>query len=146
MKFLELRSKLLHWKVSHSLLESEIVRKYGDIKAWYREYRNIVTKDRKETEEEVNWFITPEKIIRMKISSDAVEIKMWHEEVIVVEKNYWNVDVNQGVRILRETTLLLSNGKLLTLPGPSDKEFIEQYETFIEALEVGIPESRGFIR
>jgi len=34
----------------------------------------------------------------------------------------------------------------LTLPGPADKEFIEQYETFIDALEIGIPENRGFIR
>ena len=144
MNFLELRSKLLHWKISHSLVETEIVKKHGEIKAWYREYRNII--DHKESEEEVNWFLTPEKIIRMKISSDAVEIKMWHEDAIVVEKNYWIVAIDQGVRILRETTLLLSNGKPLTLPGPTDKEFIEQYETFIEALEIGIPESRGFIR
>ena len=155
MNFLELRSKLLHWKITHSLIENEIVRKYGDIQAWYREYRNLTGKA---TEEEVNWFLTDKKIFRMKTTFEAVTLQMWNRSSVIANKVYWITNIEQGSKTLTQATILIDDTKSptqttlliddtkLTLPGPTDKEFVEQYEAFIDALEVGIPESKGFIR
>jgi len=142
LNFLDLRSKLLHWKITHSLLESEIVRKYGDIQAWYREYRNLTEKV---VEEEVNWFLTDKKIFRMETTSEAVTIKIWDRSSVIANKVYWITNIEQGSKILTKTMVMIGD-TALTLPGPADKEFIEQYETFSDALEIGIPENRGFIR
>lgn len=144
MNYLELRSKLLHWKITHPLLENEITKKYGDIQSWFRQYRS--TDQSVNKEEEVNWFQTAKKIFRMEITHNKVDIQIWDKTLAVVNKSYRIVDIELGNKVLTETSLLLPGNEILIIPGPTDKEFIEQYESFVGILEMGVPESKGFVR
>lgn len=73
----------------------------------------------------------------MLITNKEVEIQQWpRTDIVISNKKYKIVNTETGSKVLIETTLLLPKDEKLVLTGPKGKEYDDQYERFVNTLEL----------
>ncbi len=109
----------------------------GGIKAWYKEFGDIVKSEGSEKFREIIWVLSEKSIIRADIlTPDFIEISSYRRDKIVqVDRSHSIMQCEEDIKvILQKTVVTLENGNTLELVRPRNRSNAVHYDSMIQLM------------
>jgi hypothetical protein len=133
-KAIEMELETGHY--SFCVLQNALV-SAGEIKAWYKEFGDIIKNDELEKFREIFWVLSEKDIIRADIlAPDFIEISNYRRnKIIKVERTHSIKECDENIKVtLEKAVVTFENGNTLEMVRPKNRSSAEQYDSLIKLI------------